>query len=194
MARITDPMKIDKIKNAVMEIMCEHGYSHTTIALISEKSGVSTGYLYRYYKSKDNLIEDVIESNMEIIRNAFLFSSKSYASVYEYLYDFIDGIFKLTNSDPVLGKFIAKFFEETNIPEWAEERKDKEAGDSINDILSLGRKTGEFNEQCNSQDIELVLSSLPFRYILIEFAKNPNKQFNQEEVLKIAHMCINALK
>jgi len=44
-SRITDPMKIDRIKKAVMELMCDHGYNHMSISLISEKSGVSSGYL-----------------------------------------------------------------------------------------------------------------------------------------------------
>jgi AcrR family transcriptional regulator len=187
-------MKIDRIKKAVMELMYEHGYNHTSIVLISEKSGVSTGYLYRFYSSKDELIQDVIESNMEIIRSAILFSSKPYTTVYEYLYDFIDGLFELTNSDPILGKFIAKYSHETNMPEWAKKRKDIESGTLINDILRLGRETGEINEQCGSEDIELVVSSLPSRYILMEFAKNQNKKFRKEEVLKITNMCLSALK
>ncbi|KUO73006.1 MAG: hypothetical protein APF81_23930 [Desulfosporosinus sp. BRH_c37] len=194
MSRITDPMKIDRIKKAVMELMCDHGYNHMSISLISEKSGVSSGYLYRYYSSKDELIQDVTESNMENIRSALLFSSKPYATFYEYLYDFIDGLFQLTNSDPILGKFIAVSSQETNMPEWAEERKDIESGNLISDILRLGRETGEINEQYSREDIELVLSALPFRYILMEFAKNQHKQFSKEEVLKIANLCIKALK
>ncbi len=176
-----------------MEIMCEHGYNHTSIALISKKSGVSNGYLYRFYSSKDELIQDIMDSNMEIIKNAILFSRKPYSTVFDYLHDFIDGLFELTNSDPILGKFIAKFSQETNMPKWAEERIGKESVNLVYNILRLGRETREINEKYNSDDIELVFC-VPCRYILMEFSKNENKKFSKDEVLKVTNMCLNALK
>lgn len=120
MARITEPMKIDRIKKAVMEIICEHGYNHTSISLISEKSGVSSGYLYRYYNGKYELIKDIIELATKGLRDKILYSSQSYETVYEYLFNIIDRIFEVANLDPILGKFIAKLAQDTNLPKWTE--------------------------------------------------------------------------
>ncbi len=194
MARITDPIKIEKIKKAVMEIVCEHGYHHTSISHISEKSGVSSGYLYRYYNGKDELIQDIIESNMEVIRNTVILRDKSFNTVFEYLYNMINGLFELVNSDPILGKFIAILALDTNIPKWAEEKKDIETENVTNATLRMGIETGEINEKCTVDDIELIFFTLPLRYIVLELTKNENKKFCKEEVIKITTMCLNALR
>lgn len=193
MARITEPMKIERIKKAVMQIMCENGYNNTSIALISKKSGISSGYLYRYYSGKDELIQDIIESNSEEIKSKILHRSKPYKTVYEYLFNIIDRLFETANSDPILGKFIAKLSLDTNIPKWAEEKKDMEMFDVINEMLSLGKKTGEINAQCNKDDIELAFFTLPFRYIVLELNKNENKKFSKKEVIKLTDMCMKAV-
>lgn len=194
MARITEPMKIEKIKKAVMEIICEHGYDHTSIALISEKSGVSSGYLYRYYSSKDELIQDIINSNMEEIKDRILYNSKANKTVYEYIYNIIDRLFDLANADPVIGKFIAKQAQETNNPQWMQDKKDIEIKNLIDDILKLGKTTGEIDIKYNREDIELVFFTLPFRYILMKLTKDESKKFTKEEVMKLSEMCMKAMK
>lgn len=42
------------------------------IALICEKAGVSPKYLYRYYSSKEELVQKLIDSEMSIIVNNFI--------------------------------------------------------------------------------------------------------------------------
>ncbi len=62
----SDRMKIKKLKkkNAIEEIafttFCEKGIAKTTIDEIAEKAGVAKGTFYLYYKSKADLIENLI--------------------------------------------------------------------------------------------------------------------------------------
>jgi|GEM_PF-1719458 len=194
MSRITDSTKIEKIKRAIMEIMCEHGYKDISIAMISEKAGVSTGYLYRYYSGKDELIQDIIETNMYEIKDRILINSQANKTVYEYLYNIIDGIFDLVNTDHVTGKFIAKQVLEINHPEWMQDKKDIEINNSIGDILLLGKETGEIDSKYDRNDIEVLFFTLPFRYILLEMTKDEAKKFTKEEVAKLSEMCMKAIK
>ncbi|MDD4778942.1 MAG: TetR/AcrR family transcriptional regulator, partial [Fermentimonas sp.] len=160
----------------------------------SEKSRVFSGYLYRYYSSKEELIQDIIESKMEVIRNTIILRDKSFNTVFEYLYNMINGLFELVNSDPILGKFIAILALDTNIPKWAEEKKDIETENVTNATLRLGIETGEINEKRTVDDIELIFFTLPVRYILLELTKNENKKFGKEEAIKITTMCLNAIR
>jgi len=177
-----------------MEIICEHGYDHTSIALICEKSGVSSGYLYRYYNGKDELIQDIINTNMEEIKDRILYNSEANKTVYEYLFNIVDRLFELANTDPIIGKFIAKQAQETNNPQWLRDMKDMEIDKLINDILILGRETGEIDAQYNRNDIELLFFTLPFRYILLELTKDELKRFTKKEVIKLTEMCMKAIK
>lgn len=56
MVRIVDFEKMENIKRVVMECVIEYGYVGVLMVLICEKVGVFLGYLYRYYKSKEELV------------------------------------------------------------------------------------------------------------------------------------------
>jgi AcrR family transcriptional regulator len=193
MARITEPMKIEKIKRAVMEVMCESGFGQITIALISEKSGVSSGYLYRFYSGKDELLQDIVKSAVDEIKGKVMYDTKRYNTVYDCFLNIISRVFEIANADPILGRFLAKTAQETNLPSWAEEAKNKELIGVIDEMIRIGRETGEISSYSTYADIELVLLSLPFRYIELEFSKNKRKNFTKEEGLKITNMCMKAL-
>ena len=54
--------KRDAIIKPVMELMAERGFHRSPKALISKKAGVGTGTIYRYFKNKDVLIEEVFNT------------------------------------------------------------------------------------------------------------------------------------
>ncbi len=194
MARITEPMKIEKIKRSVMEIMCESGFGQISIALISEKSGVSSGYLYRFYSGKDELLQDIIESTIDEIIDTLISNIEIYNTVHDCFFNIIARIFEIANTDPIIGRFLAKTAQEANLPLWAAEKKNRELVDVMDKIINIGRKTEEFNNQITYDDIELVMLSLPFRYIELELSKNMRKNFTREEAVKITNMCAKALR
>ena len=51
--------KIVRIKEATMKTIVENGIEATTIAMIAKNAGVSGGYLYRTYKGKQDLINEL---------------------------------------------------------------------------------------------------------------------------------------
>lgn len=44
------------IQKEAMRLFIEHGYEHTTVEHIAEAAGVSPATVYRYYKSKEDLV------------------------------------------------------------------------------------------------------------------------------------------
>jgi len=193
MARITEPMKIEKIKRAVMEIMCESGFGQISIALISEKSGVSSGYLYRFYSGKDELLQDIVESTLDEIIDTIIYDIEVFHTIYDCFFNIIARVFEIANTDPIMGRFLAKTAQEANLPLWTAKKKNRELTDVMDKIIRIGRKTGEITTQITYADIELVMLSLPFRYIELELSKNMRKNFTREEAIKIANMCVKAL-
>ena len=115
MARIADPKKMNNIKKAVMECIVDYGYSGVSIALICKKAGVSPGYLYRYYNSKEELVEELVDSEMSTIIDNFISDINSSATMYEAGYKIIRKLFMSANKKPMLAKFAASVVIKSNV-------------------------------------------------------------------------------
>jgi AcrR family transcriptional regulator len=54
--------KRERILEAACKVISEKGYEASTIELIAERAGVSKGLVYRYYASKETLVNELINS------------------------------------------------------------------------------------------------------------------------------------
>jgi AcrR family transcriptional regulator len=59
-----------RILNTATEMFLENGYKNTKMNEIAKKLGVSKGALYQYYKSKEDLLIDVIKSGAQFRRSS----------------------------------------------------------------------------------------------------------------------------
>ncbi len=59
-----------KIMDAALELFTRNGYDNTPISKISKKAGVSTGLMYNYFKSKDQLLEELLVVVVEISKKS----------------------------------------------------------------------------------------------------------------------------
>ncbi|PTM56814.1 TetR/AcrR family transcriptional regulator [Desmospora activa] len=56
------------ILECAMKLFAEKGFHHTTIQEIADKSGVSKGSVYIYFRSKNDLILSIVEHNFSMIQ------------------------------------------------------------------------------------------------------------------------------
>lgn len=194
MARIADPKKMDNIKKAVMECIIDYGYSGVSIALICEKAGVSPGYLYRYYNSKEELVQELVDSETSIIINNFISDIDSSDTMYEAAYKTIRKLFTNANEDPMLAKFSASIVMDLRIP--AKEKFNKFSGvlNLARKCIELGKKTGEIKSNITTTEVLVVSFTIPFRYLSFSLELESDKKFTEEEAKRIAKICVNALK
>ena len=103
-------VKRDEIVRVALELIVEHGFHGTSMAMIADQAKVGAGTIYRYFKSKDVLIDDLfqevinkvsihlMEISMESypIRDRFLHIGVSYM---KYLID-----------NPIYSRYIEQFF------------------------------------------------------------------------------------
>ncbi len=52
--------KIQTIKDAALDLFAQTGYHNTSVRQIANKTGMSKGLLYNYFKSKDDLLKSII--------------------------------------------------------------------------------------------------------------------------------------
>lgn len=194
MARIADPEKIDNIKKAVMECIIDYGYSGVSIALICKKACVSPGYLYRYYKSKEELVQEVVDSEISVIVDDFISDIDSCNTMYEAAYKTIRKLFIGANKEPMLAKFTASVVMDLRIP--AKERRNKFNGvlNLARKCIELGKRSGEVNSNITIMEVLIVSFTIPFRYLLFSLDLDNNKKFTEKEAKRIAKICVNALR
>ena len=56
-----------EILNVALELFAHDGYHATSISTIARKAGISKGLLYNYFKSKEELLKELIISTTEMV-------------------------------------------------------------------------------------------------------------------------------
>ncbi|MDR3543926.1 MAG: TetR/AcrR family transcriptional regulator [Desulfosporosinus sp.] len=194
MSRIAEPEKMNHIRKATMEALIDHGYGGMSIESISKKAGVSAGYLYRHYKSKEELVQVLVDSEMDEIIDSFISDIDSSGSLYEAGYKTIHKLFMKANQEPLLAKFSAAVVMDIKIPSKDKADNFKSILELADKCIQLGLKTGEINSQISALEVLVVSFTIPFRYLSISLEINSSKKFTPEEVKRVAVMCLNALK
>ena len=190
MARITDPEKLENIKIAVMELLVEHGYGGMSIVSVSEKAGVSPGYLYKHYSSKEELVQELVETEIDSIIENLKFNISTSSSVYEAAYKTVNNLFMYANSHPINAKFTAAVFMDVKVPSKEKAENYKILVELAKQIIDLGIKTKEINPQAIPMEVVAIALTIPFRYISVFLEVDRKKKFTQEEAKRVAEICV----
>lgn len=194
-ARITDPQKIEEVRRAAMEIIVEYGYRGMSIAAIAKRANVSVGYLYRYYRSKEDLIEDLMDTTLVEVKNDFLRIGMESKTINEVIFNVTAVLFQLAKEDPVHARLLATLVLDSDIQKIVSRDSKKIRDQTEERIVDLGRRTGEIGEHISEDEVLLILTTIPFRYVLLKLKEDNYESFFQDEhIVKISKICCNALK
>jgi AcrR family transcriptional regulator len=69
-AKIRENRK-EEILHAALELFAKQGVSHVTMQEIAVTAGISKGLIYSYFKSKDELLNELIKSFINHLYNYF---------------------------------------------------------------------------------------------------------------------------
>jgi len=96
---------ISKIIQTALDIFSKNGYRGTTMDDIAKELGVSKGALYSYFKSKDDILKEIFQSNHQILREIFCKSldgqdymqtmEKAYKLITQKYHEFIHASFEI---------------------------------------------------------------------------------------------------
>jgi len=193
MARLIDETKIERIRNTTVEMVVNKGFGGASISEIAKKAGVAEGYLYRYYKGKTELVDDLLFSNLNELINKmeeFLDDLHSIKDIFEQL---IRVLFEIANKYPERVKFLFVLMHDYNFSVQGEQRN--RIIDLCKRLKDKGIVSNEINKAIDEEEIFLLGFTYPIEFINLRFKSLFNRtELGEKEIQRVLKVCINAIK
>ncbi|MEX0988589.1 MAG: TetR/AcrR family transcriptional regulator [Bacteroidales bacterium] len=61
----------EQIMNTALTLFSREGYGHVSISMLARHAGISKGLMYNYFKSKEQLLKEILDSGMKEIVQYF---------------------------------------------------------------------------------------------------------------------------
>ncbi|HRN47738.1 MAG TPA: TetR/AcrR family transcriptional regulator [Niabella sp.] len=185
MARSIDKTKIENIRNSAMELVVEKGYGGASISEIAKKAAVADGYLYRFYKSKSELVNDLLYSLLkELVDNMELFISDNTLTLKDAVQKLIRLLFEMAHQQPEKIKFLFVLMHDYNFEVHPEQRK--KIFDLCRKAKNKGIKTKEISSAVDEDSIYLFTVSMPIQFLNLRLKNFFGKSSIGEKEIKTA--------
>jgi TetR/AcrR family transcriptional regulator, repressor of fatR-cypB operon len=193
MARLIDETKIERIKEATLKMVVNKGYGGASISEIAKKACVAEGYLYRHYKSKSDLVNDLLYSNMNELADkieALLSNQPSIEQIFEQL---IQSLFEIAIHQPDRIKFLYVLMNDYNFN--IQESQRARIDELCKKIKILGVQTNSIRPNIGLEEIYLLGVAYPIQYINIRLKKFfDDSELGENEIVNVLTTCLNSLK
>lgn len=108
--------KKELIMETALELFAENGFHATSISQIAKKAGISKGLAYNYFQSKNEILEEILETSSNEIYSNFDFNRDGIITEDEFFY-FIRQTFQQINNNKRFWKLYTSVVLQTNILE-----------------------------------------------------------------------------
>ncbi len=194
MARPIDLNKIESIKKVTIQQVVEKGYGGASVSDIAKKAGVSEGYLYNFYKGKEDLVNRLLfEAVGQLMDNLDKLLKEDKLTVRDIVESLIQYLFDLALKEPEKLKFMFVLMHEYKFNLQAAQRK--RISKLCQMLKAKGTQTGEIAPDTEEETIYLSAVILPIHYINLKFKKFFNASgLTQSQVKKLLTVCLHSLK
>lgn len=191
MARITDENKIILVKKALIDIIVRDGSTNASIAKMAKEAGVSSGYLYRHYDSKESLLEHLYIEKLSRINEILLTQIDENKQLIDCLTSFYGEIIKLSKSNENEILFLIKMMTDYSVK--LSETDKIQLTKTINKFKE--KYTNELNPNINSEHIfTQVLGTILIFFNMRKRAVFTSSSITKDEIKSFSQMVLNALK
>ncbi|NVN95108.1 MAG: TetR/AcrR family transcriptional regulator [Bacteroidetes bacterium] len=193
MARLIDDMKIERIKDATLEMVVANGYGGASISKIAKNAGVAEGYLYRFYSSKNELVNDLLFTNVDELANKIERLLDELHSVWEIFEHLIRSLINLSQQQPDRIKFLFVLMHDYNFNLIESQRE--RIFELCKRIKEIGLEKNQLRKDVTEEEIYLMGVAYPIQFINLRLKSFfNNTQLTDKEVDEVLTLCINSLK
>lgn len=167
------------------------GYGGASISEIAQKAGVAEGYLYRHYKGKVELVNDLLFNNLnELIQKleSLLDAQQTFPQIFEQL---TRTLFEMANNQPERIKFLYVLMHDYNFKIQDEQRE--KIISLCSRVKEIGLKSG-YNSNLDEEEIYLLGVTYPIQFINLRLKNFFNRSIlGEEEIKKVLKFQLNLL-
>lgn len=193
MARIIDEGKIERIREATIEFVVQNGYGGAAISSIARRAGVAEGYLYRFHRSKHELVTDLLYSKVAQIIEKLEILLDTCSGMKEVIFGLIGKFFKMATDNPEQIKFIHVLMHDYNFQISDDQRQQIKS--LCEKVVQTGIANGEINKAISAEEAYGMVVIYPLEIINLRMKGFfGNNVWTQEDQDRIAEFAINALK
>ena len=189
MARITDPERLERIKESTMALIVENGYLGVTISNIAQRAQVSTGHLYRHFDSKEALINFLINDSFSALRNSVSQLLEENSSVHDVITYQFRSLLQMANETPVKARFACSLASDPRY----NVRNTLNIRTIAQHILDKGRQNHEIGEHITLEMALLFLIQTPIGFMAQKLNNSPESGITEDEILLLTQLCLKAL-
>lgn len=192
MSRHIDENKIKAIKKATIEVVVREGVSGASVQKIAQKSKVSVGYLYRFYKGKRELLEALFEERCQVILALLREQVSSQKTVKGIVTLFISTIYNVVQREPQAIGFTHKLLSDFSFELPKEFKAD--VNQICTEVIKIGQKTGEINPKITNEILYTVVLGGVFNFINIRLRHIfEEKPFDTEDITTTTNLLLKTL-
>jgi len=188
MARTIDKSKIARIKEAALQMIVSNGLGDASISKIAKKAGVAEGYLYSFYKSKSELIEDLLFVNVNELADKLEGLLDDKQSIKNILEQLIRTLFTMANNNPDRIKFLYVLMNDYNFK--IQELQRERIFNLCKRVKERGQSLGEIRPLIDEEDIYLIGLTYPIQFINHRLkAFFYRSELGEPEIEKVLSIC-----
>lgn len=193
MARQVDENKIQAIKEATINIVVSDGISGASISKIARKAQVSEGYLYRFYRSKRELLEMLFIEGFYKMQSLLELQVDTKHTVEEIVVAFSNRIYELVETEHNIVSFHHKLL--TDFSFEIPEKYKNNVQEICTKILAVGKETKEIDEELTAEQLYAIVVGGTLQFINTRlrnlFSDAP---FSKEDIAKSVTIILRTMK
>jgi len=193
MARVIDEGKIERIREATIEFVVQNGYGGAAISSIARRAGVAEGYLYRFHRSKHELVTDLLYSKVAQIIEKLEILLNTCPGMKEVIFGLTGEFFKMATDTPEQIKFIHVLMHDYDFQISDDQRQ--QIKNLCEKVVQTGIANGEINKAITAEEAYGMVVIYPLEIINLRMKGFfGNSTWTTEDQNRIAEFSINALK
>ena len=149
MARLIDEGKIQRIKEATIQLVVQNGYGGAAISSIAKRAGVAEGYLYRFYSSKQELVTELLYSQVARIVEKLESLLNTCTSTKAVMTQLIGELFRMGTETPEEIRFIYVLMHDYNFQ--VSDLQRQHIKGLIDKVISIGIANGELSSRISAE-------------------------------------------